>query len=727
MRRRLSATFWIGAGLAAALAALYAFTLTPGVPPTDSGELALAAWLPGVAHAPGFPLYVLIGWLWTHLLPFGRVIWRLNLLSAACGALAVGLTYALALRTLRRPTQGPGGFAPNHAEPNAAAPRAADGTAGKRRGRKPNDPRRASDVRSGKGLPGVMPGGPTAQRPLRGITGKASLTAAAIGAMALGLGRTVWSWSTLTEVYTLNLALTAAILLLVIGSEETESASSAQQRGAHLTPLIPAAFLFGLGLGNHLTSIALLAPAIAFWLTARRGWRFWISRPALLAALALTAGLAVYLYLPARAAGDPLLNWGNPDTWQRFWWHVTARQYRVSLFSAPVWPQVIFAAKLGWTQFTPVGLALLVVGAWRMARAHRPLFWMLALIIVCTTAYAWAYVIEDDGDAYYLPAFLAASVWVTWGAAAIMAWASASFSGEVAGMPARTRLHTDAPGASGAWPAIALLLIVPVVALAMNWPACNRRGDTISEDYVRDAFAEIATNGLLLTRDWQLAAPALYLQQVEGLRPDLTVIDTELLRRDWYFGLLYKVAPKLMTAVTAEERAFRTLRDAWERGDIPDGDPRLADLQATYVALLDALIDRAAATGRSVHIGPNRGAAALRDATLNGQPDMESGVGTSWTWLPVGLSFRAMAPASVETLPATSLRTWHIEPFGRVVLTAAEAKIQATRADMAALRGLVRAQMGDVAGAEADWRVALAVDPTHAPANELMRRLRGGQ
>ncbi len=693
VKTRFSVTFWIGAGLAAATFALYAFTLTPGVPPTDSGELALAAWLPGVAHAPGFPLYVLIGWLWTHLVPFGRVIWRLNLLSAACGALTVGLAYALALRTLRETS----------------------------------DPR---------GAP---------------------LQAAAVGALVLGLGRTVWNWATVSEVYALNLLLTAAILLLVILSGETgrpEGAGPAEQRsrsarerksrgaaeqgeragphGPRLAPLILAAFLFGLGLGNHLTSIALLAPAIAFWLTARRGWRFWISRPAWLAALALTAGLAVYLYLPARAAGDPLLNWGNPDTWQRFWWHVTARQYRVSLFSAPVWPQIIFAAKLWWTQFTPVGLALLVVGAWRMARAQRPLFWMLALIILCTTAYAWAYVIEDDGDAYYLPAFLAASVWVAWGAAAITAWANTAFSGQPVGKPARTRLNPDENRFSGRWPARLLLLIVPILALAMNWPACNRRSDTISEDYVRDAFAEIAANGLLLTRDWQLAAPALYLQQVEGLRPDLTVIDTELLRRDWYFGLLHKVAPELMTAVTTEERAFRTLRDAWERGDLPDGDPRLADLQATYVTMLDALIDRAAATGRPVHIGPNRGAAALRDATLNGRPDMESGVGTSWTWLPVGLSFRAMVPAPAETLDAASLlapslQTWHVQPFGRVMLTAPEAKIQATRADMAALRGLVRAQMGDLAGAEADWRVALAVDPTHAPANELMRRLRGGQ
>ena len=482
-------TWLAGIAVTMALLAVYLATLMPGVPPTDSGELILASWSGGVAHAPGFPLYTALGWLWSHLLPVGRIAWRLNLFSAVCGALAGGLTYALALRTLR-------------------------------------------------------------EEMIEVVTAN-TVVAAAIGALALGLGRTVWTWATVAEVYTLTLAIAAAILLLVVasgggpavelrskGAEVQKSGSTGESRhgkkrqeeefpthpasrstqhaarstlhAPHAGLIILAAFLFGLGLGGHLTSIALLAPAIAFWLTVRHGWRFWISKTALLAALALIGGAAIYLYLPARAAADPLLNWGRPDTWQRFWWHVTARQYRVSLLSAPVWPQVVFAARLWWTQFTPVGLALLGVGAWRMARSQRALFVMLALIVLFSTLYAWAYVIEDDGDAYYLPAFLAGAVWVAWGAQGLLE------------RVAKTRPQWQKPAA------VALCVLVPAVALAMNWGACNRRGDTIPEDYVRDTFAEIGPNGLLLTRDWQLMAPALYLQQIEGLRPDLAVIDTEL-------------------------------------------------------------------------------------------------------------------------------------------------------------------------------------------------------
>ena len=672
---------------------IYIATLMPGVPPTDSGELILAAWRGGVAHAPGFPLYTALGWLWSHLLPFGRVAWRLNLLSAVCGALAGGLTYALALNTLRR-----------------------------------------------------------TERTTEVVTAN-TILAAAVGALALGLGRTVWSWATIAEVYTLTLAIAAAILLLLIlwtglpaprhlpnpraneklhgtrdkqrkGKQASEQASGNNQRSAQMQPkqpstldlrpsthtsrwpLILAAFLFGLG--GHLTSIALLAPAIAFWLTVRRGWRFWISRTALLAALALIAGAGIYLYLPVRAAADPLLNWGRPDTWQRFWWHVTAKQYRVSLLSAPVWPQVLFAARLWWMQFGPLGLTLLFVGAWRMLRSQRALFVMLALVILFSTLYAWAYVIEDDGDAYYLPAFLAGAVWVAWGARAILNLDLTGF-----GKPVRSALP------------FVLVALTVSASLVMNWVVCNRRSDTIPEDYVRDTFAEISPGGLLLTRDWQLMAPALYLQQIEGVRPDLTVIDTELLRRGWYFDLLHKLYPDLMASVAAEEKAFLALRDAWERGDIPDADPRIAQLQSTYVALIDAFMARTASAGRPVHVGPNRGAEPLRNATLNGQPDMEPGTGASWQWLPVGLSFRAVAPGAQA--PSSAPLAWQIAAFGKVQPTAPERKIQATRADMATLHGLVQANAGNLAGAETDWRTALAIEPAHAAATELLTRLNAGR
>src|SRR5215471_1070031 len=71
----------------------YSFTLAPTVTLVDSGELIVAAKSLGVAHPPGFPLYVMLAHIAT-LIPFGTIAFRVNLASAIFAALgAVMITW----------------------------------------------------------------------------------------------------------------------------------------------------------------------------------------------------------------------------------------------------------------------------------------------------------------------------------------------------------------------------------------------------------------------------------------------------------------------------------------------------------------------------------------------------------------------------------------------------------------------------------------------------------
>jgi Tfp pilus assembly protein PilF len=84
------------AGLAFALPlALYIWTLCPTVPVGDGGELICAAHGLGIAHPTGYPLYCLLGRIFTMVLPFGTVAWKVNLMSALFGALAAGMIFFL--------------------------------------------------------------------------------------------------------------------------------------------------------------------------------------------------------------------------------------------------------------------------------------------------------------------------------------------------------------------------------------------------------------------------------------------------------------------------------------------------------------------------------------------------------------------------------------------------------------------------------------------------------
>jgi len=87
---------WLQAGMvAAALFALYAATSPRSVAGEDDGLFILSSYFAGIEHAPGYPLFVLAGKLFT-LLPVGSVAYRVHLASALFGGLACAAAWLCA-------------------------------------------------------------------------------------------------------------------------------------------------------------------------------------------------------------------------------------------------------------------------------------------------------------------------------------------------------------------------------------------------------------------------------------------------------------------------------------------------------------------------------------------------------------------------------------------------------------------------------------------------------
>jgi thioredoxin-like negative regulator of GroEL len=82
------AAVWIG----------YYMTLAPELTLEDSGELATGSFYAGVPHPPGYPVWTIYTWLWTVLVPFKNICWRVSLGEATGGALAAGLLAMLVSR-----------------------------------------------------------------------------------------------------------------------------------------------------------------------------------------------------------------------------------------------------------------------------------------------------------------------------------------------------------------------------------------------------------------------------------------------------------------------------------------------------------------------------------------------------------------------------------------------------------------------------------------------------
>src|SRR2546423_15343833 len=92
---------WVGAiAVAAAAGILYFLTAARDIVVGDSPELITAAVTLGVAHAPGYPLFTMLGHLFS-LVPLGSIPFRVKLLSVVCDALTIGAVYLRAFRLTR--------------------------------------------------------------------------------------------------------------------------------------------------------------------------------------------------------------------------------------------------------------------------------------------------------------------------------------------------------------------------------------------------------------------------------------------------------------------------------------------------------------------------------------------------------------------------------------------------------------------------------------------------
>jgi tetratricopeptide (TPR) repeat protein len=530
---------------------VYSWTLAPTVTLVDSGELIVAARSLGVAHPPGFPLYVLLTHLAT-LVPIGSVAFSVNLASAFFAALAcsvVTLAVREAMITARL----------------AISARTDSRKAGRSKSRK----KVASSAQS--------------RNDSAPHNSSILVVSCLLSGLLLAFSRTLWSYATIAEVYTLNSLLILVIFLLVfrwrrqfieasgrrkpVETQDEQTKVRPTPEAAALPPARPtatlpshsslyaAAFIFGLALGVHHVSVGLMLPAFAALVLATEGVKFFTARPFLYAALLAFAGLfLVYAYLPLAASRSPIMNWGDPRTFERVWWHVTGRQYQV-FFSFSLRTMVSqfsdfirLAAREFGPWWLPAAPALAIAGLVSIFRHDRPMFWFLALAISADLAYSLGYEIAEDKDAYYLPTFIAMTIAAGFGSEWLIKLISSA---------------RKAPKFAGVV-AAALVLAVPIAALAGNLPYDNRSRYFIAKDYVDNILSTIEPGGMLLTRDWQVYSPMLYFHEVEHRRDDAIVIDVNQLRRSWYFDYLRRAYPATIAQVSDKVDAFLEDLRHWE-------------------------------------------------------------------------------------------------------------------------------------------------------------------
>ena len=344
-------------------------------------------------------------------------------------------------------------------------------------------------------------------------------------ALSLAFSSLLWSQAVISEVYAL-LALFAALLLWLLVR---------WRNGGGDGFLWLAAFVFGLGLGNHLTLAFAAPPALPLlWRERQR----WFQRRVLLPAMfSFLAGLSVYAYLPLAAAHQPAVNWGNPQTWDRFLWVVTARQYQPFVFGLdpaeipgrlPAWAGLL-GDQFGWW-----GLAIALAGAWWCWQRDRGFALFAVTWMLLAGVYAFFYN-TGDSHVYLLPAILLLALWWAEGARYLLRLARCL-------RPLGRRL------------ALAAVLLLPLGSLALHWQAADPDDDWLVHTYIHQTLEDVAPGGLIVVRGDRATFALWYGLYAEGQRPDVAVVSGPLLAYTWYRDQVRHLYPDLtLTEPTAAD------------------------------------------------------------------------------------------------------------------------------------------------------------------------------
>lgn len=131
-----------------------------------------------------------------------------------------------------------------------------------------------------------------------------------------------------------------------------------------------------------------------------------------------------------------------------------------------------------------------------------------------------------ERDYAYVGSFYAFAIWIGLGVLQVREWLMKKSGERIANMSA----------------ALVCLLAVPVLMGFQEWDDHDRSKKVLARDLAKNYLESCPPNAILFTYGDNDTYPLWYAQEVEGIRPDIRVINNSLLGIDWYINQLrYKV------------------------------------------------------------------------------------------------------------------------------------------------------------------------------------------
>ena len=587
----------LGAGVFLISWILYLRTMAPTVSFWDCGEFIATSYTLGVPHPPGSPLFILIGRIFSLLPTAADPALRVNLMSPLAGALANVLVFLIIVELVRLwRGELTSGWDKLIAYGGAVIGALAfAGTDSHWFNVAEAEVYAMSTMATALVVWLIFRWARHSEEPghERYLLGIAYIMGLAIGVHLLNLlalpvialviyyRKYPFKWSTFFATTALTLA---AFLFIYLGIIKG------------LPKLMSATYLDG-NVGLFLVALVVLAVFLVAWWAVRNKRQ--TMAVALMSVALILVGYSSYTMIYIRANQDPAINENDPSTPARFVSYLDREQYGAHsiLDRKGVWEEskqnpaarmanqagsslgflwkyqikYMYLRYFGWqflgkTNYTNPRLAEQVdvtqflllpflLGLFGMMYHFQrdPKRGLVILTLFLMTGLAVIFYLNQpdpqprERDYSYVGSFMAFSMWIGLGASGILELIRDSL-----GKKKEKLARLIAYGLTGV-----LLLGVPIQMIAKNYSTHDRTGNYVAWDYSYNLLQTVEPNGILFTNGDNDTFPLWYLQEVEGIRKDVKVVNLSLLNTHWYIKQLRDYQPQILPASFSDETIDR--------------------------------------------------------------------------------------------------------------------------------------------------------------------------
>ncbi|HXF59139.1 MAG TPA: DUF2723 domain-containing protein [Candidatus Saccharimonadales bacterium] len=552
---------------------VYLRTLTPTVPFWDSGEFIATSFILGLPHPPGNPVYTMLGRAMS-LIPIGSVAWKVNFMSALASALACFFTFLITQRSLRRWFQDA-----------------------------PLTPARQLCCEAGALAAAFFVAFSNSFWD-SAIEAEVYSLSSFLVVFTIWLAFNWWDHLGETAndrrlvliVYILSISAAVHLGTILVAPGLLALFAIARPQYFKTSPFwLSAALLGGFVLFlwyNEFSADVDVPLPLILMLLGVIGVVYGVNRKKLIKnnlftwwTIALVVGFTVQLFLLVRSQQHPAVNEGAPETFQTWKDYLLRKQYGPSNpfdRRADLFYQIghMYLRYVGMqfrltSGFGPFGLSsfwvlavnaipyvLLILGAWWNYRRDKKTFtFFLVQNLVMGPALIFYLNFTDhevrERDYFFTNSYHFLSIWMGMGVAGVLDWLSHAFDPARAGGSTATARAVTEPGVPvgaaapagperlGLWLGAVALLGISLLPAREGWYEHDRSRFYIAHDYAYNMLTPLEPNALVLTNGDNDTFPLWYIQEVEGVRKDVRVVNLSLLNTPWYIKQLRDQEPKV--------------------------------------------------------------------------------------------------------------------------------------------------------------------------------------